>query len=172
MTDNIDYKSTDHSTIDYVQDDPPVEKKKKKLSKILGVSEEEMKRKTALKKLGVDESDFLRSQELLSQIPKPSSAKEESLTGYSLNQIKREKALKKLGTSEEIIEEDISKELSKLGGKYLENSNKNTKGFDLRIFPSVNNLTAHFISLVNYSNESNHNHHNHANTDTNVHTKV
>lgn len=83
--------------------------------KILGVSEEEMKRWAALKRMGLSYSDLELGSELVSNITKFDDTKQEKLTGYSEEQMKRTKAIKQLGVTEEDVETDVHMRLGRLG---------------------------------------------------------
>jgi len=88
--------------------------KKKVLSKLLGVSEEEMRRNNALRRLGVTEDIVHRSKEILKDVEKMELVtKEERLLGASQAQRSRSKAVRHLGVNEEIIAEDRSRQLGK-----------------------------------------------------------
>lgn len=83
--------------------------------KLLGVTEEEMKRWNALKRLGLRNEDFEIGSELLAEQPVPENKKEEKITGYTITQIKRAKAVNILGVTEEAIDEARMIRLSSLG---------------------------------------------------------
>ena len=97
-----------------------VHPRKRNHMKVLGVTAEEMKRWSALKRMGLTNDDFEIGCQIMTEgrveedndkvVKKP-----EQLTGYRYSQIKREKALGVLGTTEEEIEEVKSKRLSSLG---------------------------------------------------------
>ncbi len=87
--------------------------------KLLGVTEEEMKRWNALKRLGLRLEDFDIGCELMSNNPAPENTKEEKLTGYTMAQIKRAKAVNVLGTTEEDVDNDRAMKLSSLGVQEL-----------------------------------------------------
>ena len=89
--------------------------KKKVLSKLLGVSEEEMRRNNALRRLGVTEDIVYRSKEILKDVEKMELVtKEEKLLGASQAQRSRSKAVRQLGINEEIIAEERSRRLGKV----------------------------------------------------------
>jgi hypothetical protein len=83
--------------------------------KMLGVTEEEMKRWNALKRLGLRNEDFDIGCELMASSHPPEHTKEEQLTGYTMAQIKASKAVNVLGTTEEDIDDERAKKLSSLG---------------------------------------------------------
>jgi hypothetical protein len=86
--------------------------------KLLGVTEEEMKRWSALKKMGLTDDDFAMGAQYAAETAiqgKDNLTKAEKLTGYTERQQKRCKAVKTLGTSEEEIIETRSKFLGQIG---------------------------------------------------------
>jgi hypothetical protein len=99
--------------------DESEEEKMKKIAaqrlKMLGVTEDEMKRWAALKRLGLGFDDFEKGCEIMSEQAQPENKKEEKLTGYTMQQIKRAKAVNMLGTSEQEVDDDRAKKLSSLG---------------------------------------------------------
>ena len=91
--------------------------------KVLGVSEEEMKRWSALKRMGLTNDDFEIGCQIMTEgrveVDNDKEVKKmERLTGYRVSQLKREKAVGVLGTTEEEIEEVKSKRLSSLGMRH------------------------------------------------------
>ena len=87
--------------------------KGKVLSKLLGVSEEEMKRNNALRKLGASEGIVQRSREIFKDVHKMELiTKDDHVLGASQEQRKRSKGVSKvLGTTEEIIAEERARAL-------------------------------------------------------------
>jgi hypothetical protein len=85
--------------------------------KRLGVTEEEMKRWSALKKMGLTDDDFALGARYAAETSILGSdvSKVERLTGYTDVQQKRSKAVKTLGTSEEEISEIRSHVLGQIG---------------------------------------------------------
>lgn len=87
-------------------------KKSKVLSKLLGVSEEEMRRNNALRRLGVTEEIVDRSREILKDVDNlVLTTKEDCLLGFSQQQRNRSKAVRRLGVSEEDIADERSRQL-------------------------------------------------------------
>jgi hypothetical protein len=87
-------------------------KKSKVLSKLLGVSEQEMRRNNALRRLGVTEEIVERSKEILKDAEKMVPVtKEDCLLGFTQQQRNRSKAINRLGVSEEEIAEERSRQL-------------------------------------------------------------
>jgi hypothetical protein len=85
--------------------------------KRLGVTEEEMKRWSALKKMGLTDSDFSQGAKYAAEtsVLGTEASKVERLTGYTEIQQKRYKAVKTLGTTEEEISEVRSHVLGQIG---------------------------------------------------------
>jgi hypothetical protein len=86
--------------------------------KLLGVTEEEMKRWSALKKMGLSDEDFAIGAQYAAETSIQGTenlTKAEKLTGYTERQQKRCKAVKTLGTTEEEIIETRSKFLGQIG---------------------------------------------------------
>lgn len=85
--------------------------------KKFGVTEEELKRFTALKKMGVSEADLKAASTLFAQaaISSEPAKKTEKLMGMSDDQMKRAKAMKMLNTSEEEFEVWRQQQLGQLG---------------------------------------------------------
>ena len=88
--------------------------------KILGVTEEEMKRWSALKKMGLTNDDFEIGCQIMTEgnVEKDEDEgmkKTEKLTGYRTSQLRREKAVVVLGTTEEEIDDVNARKLSALG---------------------------------------------------------
>jgi vesicle coat complex subunit len=95
--------------------------------RILGVSEEEMKRNNAMKKLGITDGAYQEAAEIVAHSGvarggtvtpegKRHHSKAEEFFGYTDEQQNRTKAVRKiLGTSESIIEAERAEELGRVG---------------------------------------------------------
>jgi hypothetical protein len=100
----------------------------KVLTKVLGASEGEVKRSTALKRMGVSEADVNEAKYLFS---KPSDGspknanKQEKMLGVSEDQVKRTKALKMMNTTEDEVEVQRQRQLGELG-KEAEHTRNNS----------------------------------------------
>jgi hypothetical protein len=93
--------------------------------KVLGVTEEEMKRWSALKKMGLTNDEFelgakYAQETCLIQDGELNATKTDKLTGYTPTQRRRSKAVKTLGISEEEIIETRSKVLGSIGQSEFE----------------------------------------------------
>lgn len=103
------------------------EGKHKDPRRILGVSDEEMKRNNAMKKLGITDEAYQEAAEIVAHSGvarggvvtpegKKQHSKTEELLGYTGEQQQRTKAVRKiLGTSESTIEAERAEELGRVG---------------------------------------------------------
>mmetsp|Transcript_78040 Transcript_78040/g.168756 ORF Transcript_78040/g.168756 Transcript_78040/m.168756 type:complete len:102 (-) Transcript_78040:20-325(-) len=88
--------------------------------KMLGVTEDEMKRTTAYRKMGLSEDDYQKANAILDgakELEPADTRKEEKITGYNSVQLNRTKAINMMGTTEEEIDEARAKALADLGHK-------------------------------------------------------
>jgi hypothetical protein len=87
------------------------------LAKRMGVTTDQVRREQALKRLGLREEDLRVANDILSRQRgfQTAGTKEEQLTGYTSEQLHRRKALDVLGITEEIVDEELAKELGSLG---------------------------------------------------------
>lgn len=85
--------------------------------KLLGVTIDELKRWSALKRLGITNEEYELGISIMSTAPIFKNNKIEKLTGFAMSQIKRRKALNVLGITEEDIERERAASLSQIGKK-------------------------------------------------------
>lgn len=85
--------------------------------KLLGVTIDELKRWSALKRLGITNEEYELGISIMSTVPIFKNNKIEKLTGFAMSQIKRRKALSVLGITEEDIERERAASLSQIGKK-------------------------------------------------------
>ena len=85
--------------------------------KLLGVTIDELKRWSALKRLGITNEEYELGIRIMSTAPIFKNNKIEKLTGFAMSQIKRRKALSVLGITEDDIERERAASLSQIGKK-------------------------------------------------------
>ena len=98
-------------------------------------------RELLAKKFGVNEWHVLQAEEILKDLPRAENTKEELLTGYTKSQLNRSKCISRLGTTEEMIDEERSKALGRLGVGYDYS--------DSSIPVSSDVMSSRFMSCVN-----------------------
>jgi hypothetical protein len=111
----------ENSITDTEDHESDIQESARRRLKLLGVTEDEMKRWTALKKMGLTEEDFRVGCDIMTEGATSHDGKHEEvsksdkLTGYTVSQRRRSKAVNTLGTTEEEIADIRALKLSSLG---------------------------------------------------------